>query len=53
LIDILIDRREDFRDSDIDLIIRISGLMNFFGIYILDLDFNILKIFIYILILDL
>jgi hypothetical protein len=53
LIDISIDREEDSIDSDIDSMIRVSGWMNFFGIYILDLDFDILKIFIYTLILNL
>jgi hypothetical protein len=52
-IDTLIDGGEDSKSSDIDSTMRILGLMNFFGIYILDSDFDIFEIFIYTLILGL
>jgi hypothetical protein len=48
-----IDRREDSIGSSVDSASRASGLMNFFGTYVLGSDFNILEVFARALVLSL
>lgn len=50
---ISMNEEENFKDFDVNLLPILLKLMNFFEIHVLNSDFNILKTFICILILNL